>query len=89
MVVTGLSLSILWMLSGLFRFAGIAEDVEMVATVEIDAANFYWNYTFCSEHLCLLRTMLGYVVEFSTIFGDFWVPLAVFFSLWGSLRAHF
>ena len=34
------------------QFFGIADNVEMVATVEIDAANVYWHCTFCSEQPC-------------------------------------
>ena len=34
------------------QFFGIADNVEMVGTVEIDAANFYWNCTIYSEQPC-------------------------------------
>ena len=34
---------------------GIADNVEMVATVEIDAASVDWNCTSCSEQPCFSK----------------------------------
>ena len=34
------------------QILGIADNAEMVGTVEIDAANLYWSCTFCSEQPC-------------------------------------
>ena len=47
---------------------GIADNVEMVGTVEIDAANFYCSCAFCSEQPCV-RTILCYFVTFLMSFG--------------------
>ena len=50
------------------QILSLADNVEMVATVEIDAASVYWNCTSCSEQPCFSK-FLGGFVEFSMILG--------------------
>ena len=37
------------------QIRSIADNVEMAATVEIDAASVYWNCTSCSEQPCFSK----------------------------------